>query len=87
MLWDGLGEKYCSNVLAGGVAVILSVLVSAAYVVLTETAYNNKDDGILNCLDAAVLAVCNGRIRQSDPGNFTDQRQGGHRWYRSGAQG
>ena len=39
---DGLGEKYCSNVLAGGVAVILSVLVSAAYVVLTETAYNNK---------------------------------------------
>ena len=42
IVMDGLGEKYCSNVLAGGVAVILSVLVSAAYVVLTETAYNNK---------------------------------------------
>ena len=35
IVMDGLGEKYCSNV-------ILSVLVSAAYVVLTETAYNNK---------------------------------------------
>ena len=42
IVMDGLGAKYCSNVLAGGVAVILSVLVSAAYVVLTETAYNNK---------------------------------------------
>lgn len=42
IVMDGLGEKYCSNVLAGGVAVILSVLVSAAYVVLTETAYTNK---------------------------------------------
>ena len=42
IVMDGLGAKYCSNVLAGGVAVILSVLVSAAYVVLTEMVYTDK---------------------------------------------
>lgn len=34
--------KYYSNALAGYIAVVLSVLVSAGYVILTETAINAK---------------------------------------------
>lgn len=36
------GKKYHSNALAGYVAVGLSVLVSAGYMILTEAAYNTK---------------------------------------------
>ena len=39
---DERGKTYYSNALAGYVAVVLSVVVSVGYVILTETALNAK---------------------------------------------
>ncbi len=44
--------KYYANALAGYIAVILSILVSAGYVILTETAFNTK---MAVCLIALML--------------------------------
>ena len=41
-LLDEMTVKYHSNFLAGGVAVVLSALVGAGYLVLTETQINDK---------------------------------------------
>ena len=41
-LLDEMTVKYHSNFLAGGVAVVLSALVGAGYMVLTETQINDK---------------------------------------------
>lgn len=42
IILDEAGWKYKSNCLAGGVAVVLAVLVSYAYQILTETAFTDK---------------------------------------------
>ena len=39
---DEAGWKYKSNCLAGGVAIVLAVLVSYAYQILTESAFTDK---------------------------------------------
>ena len=39
---DEMTVKYHSNFLAGGVAVVLSTLVGAGYLILTETQINDK---------------------------------------------
>lgn len=41
-LLDEMTVKYHSNFLAGGVAVVLSTLVGAGYLILTETQINDK---------------------------------------------
>ena len=41
-LLDEMTVKYHSNFLAGGVAVVLSALVGAGYLILTETQINDK---------------------------------------------
>lgn len=41
-LLDEMTVKYHSNFLAGGVAVVLSTLVGAEYLILTETQINDK---------------------------------------------
>lgn len=42
MLLEDMKVKYHSNILAGGVAVVLSALVGAGYMILTETQINDK---------------------------------------------
>lgn len=39
---DEAGRVYRSNLIAGAVAIILSVAIDAAYVIITETALNDK---------------------------------------------
>ncbi|MDO5330992.1 MAG: aminopeptidase, partial [Bacillota bacterium] len=41
-LMEEAGKAYRSNIIAGAVAVILSVAIDAAYVITTETALNDK---------------------------------------------
>lgn len=41
-LMDEAGRVYRSNLIAGAVAIILSVAIDAAYVIITETALNDK---------------------------------------------
>lgn len=42
MLLEDMKVQYHSNILAGGVAVVLSALVGAGYMILTETQINDK---------------------------------------------
>ena len=59
-LLDEMTVKYHSNFLAGGVAVVLSALVGAGYLILTD---QRQDGGIFNCTCAAVLACFYGWVR------------------------
>lgn len=59
-IWlDEHKKAYCSNTLAGYVAVVLSVAVGGAYTIMMEVAMNEKNGSVLNRAYVAVLAVCN----------------------------
>ena len=53
-------KTYKANFLAGGVAVVLSVLVGSGYI--DGCADQQQDGSIPYCADPAFMAVCNGWI-------------------------
>ena len=71
-LMDEVNKKYLSNFLAGFVAVVLSVLVDAGYIILTEAQINAKM-AVFNRPGVVILAGINGGIRQGDPGYYAVQ--------------
>lgn len=55
-------KTYKANFLAGGVAVVLSVLVGSGYIILMDAQINSHESSIPYCADPAFMAVCNGWI-------------------------
>lgn len=72
-LMDEVNKKYLSNFLAGFVAVVLSVLVDAGYIILTEAQINAKMAVYLIALVLLSWLASMVGYEQGDPGYYAVQ--------------